>query len=267
MQIAIIIFIAVLSIYLSICVVYFQLQEQLIFCPNDKEYANEFAINYPTKDVFFDTSDGAKLHGVHIFSAEKKGVLIYFHGNTGNINRWVPAVADLVKFGFDIIVLDYRGYGKTKGKRTEENLYNDSLYFYKYAMSCFEESKIVIYGRSLGTGMAVDLCVRTNANKLILESPFSSMLEIARKKIPIVPVNFLLRFQFRSDLKIDKIKCPILLFHGIKDDVVSYESGKRLFELGNKNKLSKMITLKGGTHRNISSFKEYWENIDLFLKI
>ena len=265
MQIALYVLIALFLIYIGVCAVYFFSQEKLIFCPEDEKYSQPFSVEFPTTHIFFTADDGATLHGVHIAAEKSKGIIIYFHGNTGNINRWVPAIAELVKFQYDLIVIDYRGYGKTVGKRTEKKLYSDSFYFYDYAKKYFDESNIIIYGRSLGTGMAVDLAMNTNPSRLILESPFSSMLEIANKKLPIVPVSMLLKFHFRSDLKISKVKCPILLFHGTKDDVVSYESGKNLFHLGNGNKKSLMVTLQGGTHRNIGTYKEYWSNLELFL--
>lgn len=253
-----------LILYLLIASMLYYFQEKIIFLPS--KLPQEFAYNFsePFEEFFLNATDGAKLNGLYFKRDNPKGAIIYFHGNAGDLSRWGEIVTFFVKKEYDVIVMDYRTYGKSTGKLSEEALFNDAQLFYDYTLDKYEEKDIIVYGRSLGAAIATHTASKNNPSKVILETPFFNLLEVAKKRFPFLPIKWLLDYKFESNKYINNISCPIIIFHGTEDTVVPYESGKKLFSIASSKK--EFFTVKGGGHNNLINFKEYTANISRTLK-
>lgn len=241
------------------------LQEKLIFLPTKLPVDHSYSFDAKFEELFLDAPDGARLNALQFHAENPKGLILYFHGNAGDLSRWGEIVMPLMDLGYDVLVMDYRGYGKSTGKLSEKALYQDAQLFYDHALKTYREKDIVVYGRSLGASIATQLASNTNPKKLILETPFYSLLETARERFPFLPAKQLLKYRMPSFEYIQRVKMPVVIFHGTKDNVISYESGKKLFE-SIPHARKKMYTIENGGHNNLSDFKVYWEGIKMELE-
>lgn len=189
---------------------------------------------------------------------------MYFHGNTGSIHRWATIAEELTSFGFDVFVPDYRGYGRSKGRRTEEILFKDALLCYKKVLELYPEDKVCIYGRSLGTGMASWLSVHTHPAAIVLETPFNNLVEVAKRHLVIVPVKYLMRYTFKNEVYLKKSTSPILIAHGTKDKIVHYKLALELYKNVQSHADVEMLTIPGGGHGNLNRFPVFREALVRF---
>ena len=217
--------------YLLICVVMYGLQRKLM-------YKTDTNIDSPASYGLVDfssttltTSDGKKIEAWYHLAKEDYPTIIYFHGNAGNLSHRAQFFGLLRDAGFGVLGIDYRGYGKSEGSPSEEGFYYDARATIDYAVKnlSISDDKIIIYGESIGSGVAVQMATEYKIAALILRSPFSSMQAAASGKYPWLPVNLLLKDRFDSLSKIENIKTPLLLFHGEKDTLVPVALGKELF--------------------------------------
>ncbi|MBW1295178.1 alpha/beta hydrolase [Aquimarina litoralis] len=257
----------IVAFYLLLIVLLYFLQNKIIFQPERLALDYTYQFDYNFEEFFLDTKDGARLNALHFKVSEPKGVILYFHGNKGNLSRWGRIASFFVEKQYDVVVMDYRSYGKSTGViKKEENLYEDAQLFYDYVLNNYDEDNIIIYGRSLGTGIATNIASQNKPGNLVLETPFSSMGDVTSYWLPIFPVSSVLKFKFPSDKFIQKVSCKITIYHGTKDRVVPYSSGKKLFEsLISSHK--KLITITGGSHNNLIKFDGYQNTIDDVLEI
>lgn len=236
----------------------YRYQHKLIFFPEVLPRDFVFTFNYPFEEIFLKTEDNSEIHGLFFHAKKPKGVVLYFHGNAGSLRTWGQISENFLPFGYSILIMDYRGYGKSSGSLSEKKLLRDSQTAYDFLKSKVDEKKIIIYGRSIGTGVAVYLATRTNPRMLILESPFTSLVEIAKFHYPFLP-SFLLKFRFFSNEWIGNIQCPAYLFHGAEDAIIPIRFGENLAKM-NPGKV-KFIRISHGGHNDLSEFPEYWENL------
>lgn len=240
------------------------LQEKLIFLPSKLPADYIFSFDESFEEFYISTDDGAKLNALHFKNKNPHGVILYFHGNAGDLSRWGQEVQFLVKLQYDVVVMDYRTYGKSTGTLSESALLKDARLFYDYVASQYSEQEVIIYGRSLGSAMASYLAATVSPSLLILETPFYSLLDVAQNRFPILPVNSLLKYQFKSHQYLQEAHCPIVIFHGDKDGVVPLASAKKLYQsLDGKN--VKFIVIEGGEHNDLSSFPRYKNTITSLL--
>ncbi len=191
--------------------------------------------------------------------------MLFFHGNAGDLSRWGTLAEYFVEKQYDVLVMDYRTYGKSKGKLSEEALYNDAQYCYDYLKDRYNENDITVYGRSLGTGISTYIASENNPKQLILETPYYSILEVAQSRFPLFPVKQLLKYKMLSYQFIKETDCPILMLHGTDDQVVPYESANKLFNASPKPQ-TKFVTIEGGSHGDLRTFDSYHHHIDNMLK-
>lgn len=256
---------SLLFIYILGAVLLYAFQERFIFLDGALPQDHAFEFNTKFREVNLTTADGANLSAVHFAAKSPKGIIVYFHGNKGNLTRWGTIVEDYVKLNYDVLVMDYRGYGKSTGPRSMEKLLNDAELFYQYALTLYPENQVSLYGRSLGTGLASWLAGKHHPKCLILETPYYSLASVAQRFYPIYPSKLALRYNFQSFEYLKSADCPIYIFHGTEDDVVPYKSGKRLHE-SLPNGRSQLITIEGGEHKNLSSFEAFRIRIEETLK-
>lgn len=219
------------------------------------------------EDCYFSTSDGIKLHGWLLKSEKPKATILWSHGNAGNISDRLDNLSKLASLPFNVFLYDYRGYGKSEGKPSEQGVYLDSQAAYDYLLTRPEvdPEKIVVYGRSLGGAVALDLATKKTCRSLILESTFTSAQDMAQLMFGAVPMGWLMRSEFASIEKIKKLQVPILILHGDQDDIVPYDFGKQLFEAATEPKEFYEIT--GAAHNDtyLIGGDEYFERIKNFI--
>ena len=238
-------------------------QEKIIFLPSKLPQDYSYSFSEPFEEFYLTAADGAKLNGFHFKRANPKGVILYFHGNAGDLARWGEIAIFFTKKEYDVIVMDYRTYGKSTGKLSEDALFKDAQLFYNFTLGNYKEADIIVYGRSLGAAVATHTASKNKPAKLILETPFYNLHEIAKKRFPILPLKWLLKYKFESNQYITDVSCPITIFHGTEDKVVPYKSGRKLFNLASGKK--EFITVDGGGHNDLINFKAYTTTIDRVL--
>jgi alpha-beta hydrolase superfamily lysophospholipase len=252
--------ILLLSVALICIMGTYLLQEKIIFQPTQLQLDHQFRFKTPFEEFFIETKDGARLNGLRFSLAESKGVIVYYHGNAGDLQRWGEITSFFLQFGYEVIVMDYRTYGKSTGELSEKNLYNDAQLFYDRALTYFAEDKIIVYGRSLGASIATKIASENSPSKLILETPFYSLTDLVKEKFSPLPVSGLLKYRFPSNQFIKNTECPVIVIHGTNDAVVPYRSGLKLYEEIPESQ-GTLITIEGGGHNDLINFKEYEQAI------
>lgn len=240
------------------------LQEKIMFFPSVLEQDYQYQFNHNFEELNLNTEDGAKLNAIHFKVEKPKGVVLYFHGNAGDLSRWGTIAEFFVEKRYDVLIMDYRTYGKSTGKLSEAVFYSDAQLFYNYLKEHYDEKDITLYGRSLGTGVATYLASKNKPKQLILETPYYSILDVAKDRFPIFPVEKLLKYKFPTHQFIKDVSCLITIFHGTNDQVVPYTSAKKLFEESSKVKTT-FITIDGGAHNNLINFEAYHQQIEKVL--
>ena len=201
------------------------------------------------EDVWLDTSDGVHIHGWMIPSKQPgQQVTLYLHGNAGNLTHRVDHIQALLEVGTALLIIDYRGYGKSEGKPTEEGCYRDTDAAYDYLLERgYAAERIIVYGESLGTAMAADLAARRPCGGVILEAPFPSAKAVAATVLPVL--GPLVVSGLNTGKKIAKVQVPVLVIHGTRDQVINYELGRQVFEAANEPK--QFWTVEGAHHSDI----------------
>jgi fermentation-respiration switch protein FrsA (DUF1100 family) len=228
------------------------MQRSMLYHPTATRISPADAGLPEAQEIEITTSDGEKLVAWHVPPRGDKPVVIYFHGNA-EIVPWRAAhhrvtIAD----GTGLIALNFRGYGGSTGTPTEDGLHRDAAAAYAFAAERYAPQRIVLWGQSLGTGIAVRLAAEKPVGKLILEAPYSSTVDVAAAKFPYVPVRWLMKDQLRSDQWIGKVHVPLLIMHGAQDEVIPLRFGERLFALANEPK--RFIRYDKGGHNDLDSY-------------
>jgi fermentation-respiration switch protein FrsA (DUF1100 family) len=241
----------VAAFYLGIVALMYVMQRSLMYFPETVRTAPADAGMPEAQEVVLDTADGEKVIVWHVPPRDNKSVVLDFHGNGGAIRyrtgRYHPLIAD----GFGLVALSYRGYGGSSGRPSEEGLIEDANAAYAFAKSRYPAEGFVFWGESLGTGVAIALAAVKPVARMVLEAPYSSAVDIAASAYPFVPVRWLMKDQFRSDLRIGKIKAPVLIIHGELDDVIPITSGERLYALITAPK--RFLRIAGAGHGDLAS--------------
>jgi pimeloyl-ACP methyl ester carboxylesterase len=229
-------------------------QDAFIFQTKSLERNYTFSFRQPYEEHFISTPDGAELN-VLWFKTEKiaKGIVLYFHGNAGNLQRWGNYASDFTHLGYDVVMMDYRGYGKSTGHPEEEKLYADSKHLWQWVKEKSAAKPIVFYGRSLGSAVAAYLASQAPPDLLILETPFHRLRGASMAKIffALVP----LRNPFPTEDFLRKVVCRKVIFHGTDDWVVPISSAERLKPLLTHS--DQFIVIPQGGHHNLRDFPVY----------
>jgi len=254
----------IVLIYLGVCLFYYLFQEKLLFVPLGTLSRNaNIELGTDFEEVYLEGVEEGKIHAIHMKIESPRGCVLYFHGNTGHLKRWAPIAEELTSFGFDVFVPDYRGYGKSKGPRSQENFYSDAMLCYQYILKQYADEQICIYGRSIGTAMASWLAGQTHSGGVILETPFNNLKDVAAYHTKIIPVSFLLKYGFRSELHIKHSSAPILIAHGTRDLIVPYRCGFSLYKTARDK--AEMVTIPGGHHSDLNGYPVFREKLQNFI--
>ncbi len=250
--------------YILICAALYFLQERLIFYP--EVLAPDFTFTFPGRfEEIALPSDGAVIFALYFKTDHPKGVVLYFHGNAGSLRSWGTVAESFVERGYDVLMPDYRGYGKSSGRiASEQMLHDDAAVAYQYLLPHYPEDQIVVYGRSIGSGIATYLAKSHRPRMLILETPYFSLKEIVRQHYPFVPGGQL-KYPLRTDLWIGDVACPVYLFHGTSDDLIPHGASERLAALVRTE--HELITIVGGGHNDLGNFEQYGQQLDRILRM
>ena len=254
----------IISMYIMVSSLLYFLQEKLLFFPSVLEHDYTYKFEQPFEELFLTMNDGAVINAIHFKKKQPKGVILYFHGNAGDLSRWGGIAEYFAEMNYDVFIIDYRTYGKSTGVLSEQAFYDDAQYCYNYLKEDYSENQITLYGRSLGTGIATYLASQNNPKQLILETPYYSIVDVAASRFPIFPVEKMLKYKFPSFRFIENVTCPITMFHGTQDEVIPLASAQKLFEASPKS-LTSFIIIEGGGHGNLINYKDYHKGIKKIL--
>jgi alpha-beta hydrolase superfamily lysophospholipase len=241
--------------YLLILLVIYLVQERFIFKPEKLHRDFKYYYDIPFRELFFDVAEGVRINGLHFSVPKPLGLILYLHGNTRSIKGWAKYARDFIKFGYDVVLVDYRGFGKSTGKRTEKDLLQDIQFVYSKLAEQYGEDHLVVYGRSLGSGFAAKLASDNQPRYLILDAPYFSFLSAVSRFLPLLPISFLLRYHLRTDQWIGKAKCHTYILHGTKDWLIPISQSEKLKAINPR--MITLIAIEGGRHNNLPSFPEY----------
>lgn len=225
-----------LCAYIALTAVVYVAQRSLMYFP-DTAHVLPAAAGLPeAEEVPLTAADGVRIAAWHVPPRDGKPVILYFHGNGGALRFRVTRFRRLIADGIGLVALEYRGYGGSGGSPNEQGLIADAQAAYHFAAAHYPPQQLVLWGESLGSGVAIAVGAERPVGRVILEAPFTSAVALGARHYWYLPVRLLMKDQFRSDLRIGKVKAPVMIMHGVNDWVVPYAMGEQLFELANKPK-------------------------------
>lgn len=241
--------VAVVSAYLALLAAMYVSQRALMYKPDPAHTAPAAAGLVQADEITLASADGERILAWFVPPHEGKPLVIYFHGNGGALQHRAKRFAPLVADGTGLLAVSYRGYGGSSGSPSEKGFIADGAAAYDFAAARYPAQTIVLWGESIGSGVAVPLATEKKVGAVVLEAPFTSAAEIAAARYFYIPVRLLMIDQFRSDAKIGALKAPLLIMHGTKDQVVPIALGERLFALAPEPK--RFLRLVDGGHNNL----------------
>jgi len=253
-------------LYISFSVTLFFTQSRMVYFPGRHIITTPSAINLPYRDVVFSAEDGTKLTGWFIPAVTSKGVILFCHGNAGNISHRLDTIDLFHRLEYSTFIFDYRGYGQSEGSPSEKGTYQDVEAAWKYLTKTegIPPSDIIIFGRSLGSSIGAWLAGREQPAACILESSFTSAKDVAATLYPYLPVSFLCRYKYDSEEALKTARCPLLFIHSTHDEIIPIKLGRKLFATAPEPKTFLEIT---GDHNSgfILSAQKYKDTIRTFL--
>lgn len=252
-----------IGIFAGILLSFYFLQEKLIFSPIKlpSNYNYPFKVRY--EERFYDIEPGIKLNALLFKATKSKGLIFYIHGNADNLRYWGEFAGFFLKRNYDVFMYDFRGFGKSTGEiNGERNLQRDAKFLYLEMLKEYDESRVIIYGFSIGTGIAARLGSKNKPKALILEAPFFNFISLVNYHKAYLPASLISKYYFRINRYLANVTVPLYIFHGTEDRKVPYYLGKRL--IGINPKLN-FITVKNATHNDMQSMKLYQKTMDRIL--
>jgi uncharacterized protein len=243
--------IAALCVYVGIASVLYVTQRSLMYFP-DTEHVTPTQAGLPrVEEVALTAADGVGSTVWHVAPTNDKPIILYFHGNGGALHHRAERFKRLIAEGIGLVALEYRGFGGNSGSPSEHGLIADAQTAYAFAAARYPAKQIVLWGESLGTGVAVAIAAEKPVGRVILEAPFTSTAAVASLHYWYMPVRLLMKDQFRSDERIGKVTAPLLILHGFQDKTVPYEMGEQMFELANQPK--HIVKFLDGGHEDLDA--------------
>ena len=249
-------------VYIIIGISFYLLQDVILFHAKPLEKAYQFSFEQPFEETNVDRGNRNLNFVKFKESSTRKGIVIYFHGNRRNIERYARFTPTFTKHGYEVWMPDYPGFGKSTGKRTEQIMYNDATYLYSLALIEVPAENIVIYGKSIGTGVASFLAANQKSKLLILETPYYSISELVKHYMPVYPVDILLKYKFPIFDNLKKVDEPILMFHGTEDEVIPF---KQAIKLKQENEKAELILIEKGKHNTLPQHPPFIKALDSVL--
>lgn len=246
----------ILGIYIAISLLLFFLQDYFMFKP--EKLPKDFHFHYDNQEIEeynIDTRDGAIINGLRFKTKDPKGVVFYLKGNSKSIKGWGKFAVDFTRHGYDVIMVDYRGFGKSTGKRTQKAVKRDLQVIYNKIKENVAEKYIILYGRSLGSGFATKLASMNQPRMLILDAPYYSLSKVAKRYLPFMPLSVMIKFPMPTYKWLQYVQCPVHIIHGTDDKLIHFKTSVKLSKI--KPKLTTLHSIIGGGHKNLNTFESY----------
>lgn len=256
-----------LGVYVGLCILLFFRQTNMVYYPVREIMFTPANVNLAYEEVFCTTADGERIAAWFVPAKDARGTLLMCHGNGGNNGDRIYAIEFFHNLGLNVFIFDYRGYGLSTGKPSEDGTYKDALAAWKYLVEDQEipADSIVIHGRSLGGAVAAWLARLETPAGLIIESTFTSIPDIGRRLYPFLPIRLLSRYSYDTLAIIGEINCPVLVAHSRDDEMIPFKHGQKLFDAAQDPKFFFTLT---GSHNDGESFfpDEYRQKLDDFFR-
>lgn len=249
--------ITVLVVYIAISIALYYLQDYMLFKP--EKLPKDFQFTYDNQDIEehnLETRDGAIINGLQFIpKGTSRGVVLYLKGNSKSIKGWGKFAVDFTRHGYTVLMVDYRGFGKSTGRRSQKAIKRDLQEVYNKIKDLTAEDRIILYGRSLGSGFAAKLASMNNPKLLILDAPYYSLTKVTKRYAPFMPLSLLMKYPLPTYKWLKYVRCPIHIIHGTNDTLIPYKSSVKLSQINPK--LTKLHTVIGGGHKNLNNFESY----------
>jgi len=246
----------VLGIYLLISVLLYYLQDFFLFKP--EKLPQEFQYYYKNQVVdeyHLETRDGAVINGLHFKVENPKGVVLYLKGNSKSMKGWGKFAVDFTRHQHDVIMIDYRGFGKSTGRRSQKAIKNDLQLVYNKIREKVDEKYIIVYGRSMGSGFASKLASTNEPKMLILDAPYYSLTNVTKRYAPFMPLSVIIKYPLPTYKWLKYVQCPIHIIHGTNDKLIPFSSSVKLSKVNPDR--TRLWSVIGGGHKNLNEFESY----------
>jgi len=259
--------IVIVTIYVICGVALYFLQEKLLFHPEKLDADHKFSFTTPFKEINLPFNDKKNLSIIQftVPDSARKGIVLYFHGNMRNVERYAYCVTHFTRNNYEVWMIDYPGFGKSTGERSEQIMYDDADQLYKMARTRVSKDSIIIYGKSIGTGVASHLAARSNCKRVILETPYCSIDALFKHYAFIYPVSWMTTYHFPSEECFKNINDPITIFHGTDDGTIPFSQAKRLMKVAKPR--DELVAIKDGGHNNLADFPLFQHKLDSLLQL
>jgi pimeloyl-ACP methyl ester carboxylesterase len=253
-------------LYCTIGILAYYLQDYFMFQPVPLTKNHKYDFSYPHREINIPFNENANINIVQFLTADstRKGIVLYFHGNRRNISWYAKYSPLFTKNGYEVWMIDYPGFGKTTGEFAERVIYEYSSQLYKLARRNISADSIIIYGKSMGTGIAAQLAANQTCSRLILETPYYSFTSLAAHYLPVYPVSQIIRMRIPSYEYVSEVKARITIFHGTDDGTIPYSNAIRLKPLLKSG--DEFVTIEGGSHNDLQKFPVFVNKLDSILK-
>jgi uncharacterized protein len=241
------------------------LQDAILFHPVSLKRNHRYDFTQPHHDISIPLNENDTLSLIDFLPADTvtRGIVLYFHGNKKNIAWYAGYIPHFTRNGYEVLMIDYPGYGKSTGKLTEKKLYAWALQVYQIANKKFSADSIIIYGKSMGTGIAAQLASIRDCKRLILETPYYDFPSVISHYLPVYPVRLMLHYKLPTYQYLPLVKAPVTIFQGTNDWLVTYGNAKRLISLLKKG--DEFITVEGAGHNNLYKYRQVVDKLDSLL--
>jgi alpha-beta hydrolase superfamily lysophospholipase len=247
----------VLLVYVGLGLFIYFFQHFFFFRPERLRSSFQYKYPFPFEEFDFTMEDGGQINAIFFKVPNSRGVVFYLKGNSKSIKGWGKFAKDFLSNGYDFFMMDYRGFGKSRGKRTQTRILNDAKYLYAWLSQTYPEDKIILYGRSWGSGIAAWLASWSKPRMLILDSPYFSFIYNAKRYLFFLPLKWLLRYNLRTDQYLKTTECPVHIIHGTRDRLISFEQSEKLKALY-PDKVT-LHPIEGARHNNLPDYPAFFE--------
>jgi len=254
------------ALYLCVCVLAYVFQEKLIYHPASQVRSTPAALNLEYQDLHLVSSQGRKIHAWYVPCKNARGAVVFCHGNAGNLGHRLATVRFLHRFRLSALLFDYQGFGRSEGTPNEANTYQDAEAAWRHLTTTvgIPADRVLVWGRSLGAAVAVELASHHAPAGLVLESAFSSLADVAGRHFFWLPARWLCRNAYDSASKVPGLTCPKLFFHSPQDEIIPFHLGRRLFDAAAEPK--RFVQIRGDHNSGfLVSEKDYALAVEGFL--
>jgi pimeloyl-ACP methyl ester carboxylesterase len=254
------------TVYILGAIAIYTLQDLVMFRPVQVKRNEKYNFTEPYREINIPINRETTLNLIQFITNDSlpRGVVLYLHGNKRNIARYAEYAPYFTKHGYEVWMIDYPGFGKSTGDFSEQKLYECAEQLYKLAHRRFSADSIIIYGKSLGTGIAAQLASLHNCRQLILETPYYDIPSTVRRYLFIYPVDWLIHYKIPTWQYLQKVEVPVTIFHGTLDGIIAYRNAARL--KGVLKQKDEFITIENGSHNDLYNFPETIQKLDSLLR-